>query len=123
MNVRDSIIPKGTQVLLPQGLYHRDPRYFPRSPNRFIPERWLDPEENTNAAAFFPFSYGPANCVGRQLARREMLMVASLLIQRFDMSFAKGFDWAAWPGTLRDYFVAERGPLLVVLRSRHDTLT
>ena len=45
-------------------------------------------------------------------------MVVSALVQKFDFSFAEGFDWRAWPRSLLDYFVLSRGPLLVTLRKR-----
>ena len=119
-NVLESLVPQGTQVYLPAYLHHRDPRYFPGATEEFIPDRWIGPDYKINQTAFFPFSYGPANCVGRQLARREMLMIASILIQKFDMSFAPGFNDSAWPNTFRDYFIVSRGPLLVTLRGRQS---
>lgn len=45
-------------------------------------------------------------------------MVMSLLLKKFEMRFAEGFDEDAWPGTLHDYFVSARGPLMVRLRMR-----
>lgn len=38
------------------------------------------------------------NCIGKNLARLEMLVVTSLLVQRYEFEFEKGFDWKAWPG-------------------------
>ena len=96
---------------------HRDPRYWP-SPDEFKPERWLTEQPGQNTAAFLPFSFGPSNCAGRHLARREMVTVMSALVRTFDMSFADGFDWEHWPDTLHDYFVSGRGPLLLQLRRR-----
>ncbi|KAK7444524.1 hypothetical protein VKT23_008875 [Stygiomarasmius scandens] len=109
-------VPPGTQVYVPPYSLHRDPRYF-SSPNEFLPERWLDPT-TSNVAAFIPFSYGPANCVGKVLARQEMFMVTSTLLQKFYFSFAKGFRLESWPENLRDHFVTTRGPLLVNIRTR-----
>ncbi|EKM52485.1 uncharacterized protein PHACADRAFT_198544 [Phanerochaete carnosa HHB-10118-sp] len=112
------VIPEGTQIYLPPYVYHRNPCYWPGATDDFVPERWLEPAAQQNFAAFVPFSYGPANCVGKNLARREMTMVVSLLVQKFEFTFADGFDWQAWPDTLRDYFILTRGPLLVTLRER-----
>ncbi|KAH8113754.1 high nitrogen upregulated cytochrome P450 monooxygenase 2, partial [Phellopilus nigrolimitatus] len=44
-----------------------------------------DLEVITNTAAFIPFSYGPENCAGRNLALTELRMVVALLIQRFEI--------------------------------------
>jgi hypothetical protein len=85
---------------------------------------------NTNA--FIPFSYGPANCIGRALAKREMLMVVVTLLRKFDMSFAPGYleegggelgsrdhkRLDRWEKDLCDYFVSMKGALRVVLRER-----
>ena len=95
-----------------------DRRDYPAAPDAFVPARWLAPSAPPPPAAFLAFSAGPANCVGRHLARREMLMLAALLLRRFELRWADGVDGAAWPGTLRDYFVSARGPLLVRLRLR-----
>ncbi|KAK7680564.1 hypothetical protein QCA50_016346 [Cerrena zonata] len=111
--VAGSAIPEGTQIYVPPYSLHRDPRYFSPNPETFIPERWLESDKTMNTLAFIPFSYGPANCVGRQMAKQEMLMFASVLLQNFTFSFAKGFDSDDWPNQMHDYFVTTRGPLLL----------
>lgn len=72
----------------------------------------------TNAAAFIPFSYGPANCAGRNLALVEMRMVVALLMQRFEIRFADGFDPSRWEEEMEDFFVLKNGKLPVVLTPR-----
>ena len=99
-------------------MLQRDARYYPDTPDEFVPEQWLEPRAGQNTDAWIPFSYGPAHCVGRYLAKREMLMIMSMLVQTFDMRFADGFDWARWPASYQDYFVSSRGPLLVKLTPR-----
>lgn len=113
-----SFVPQDTQIYVPPFSLQRDRRYYPRDADAFRPDRWLTPDEGQNSAAFIPFSYGPYNCVGRHLARRELLMVASLLLHTFEMRFAAGFDHARWPDTLCDYFISARGPLLIDLVAR-----
>ncbi|KAG6836962.1 hypothetical protein H0H93_000354 [Arthromyces matolae] len=115
-------IPEGTQVYIPPYSIHRNSKYFAPRSDEFEPERWLsgteDPNYTLNTNAFIPFSYGPANCVGRNLARREMLMVASAIIHKFDLSFENGFNSESWINGLHDYFVTQRGPLMVKLSHR-----
>ena len=115
----DSLIPEHTQVYVPPYSLHRDARYFP-NPNAFVPERWLDGADNPDQRldAFIPFSYGPSNCVGRPLARKEMLMLVSLLTQRFQFAFSDGFDVDGWPETLHDHFVTTRGALMLTVSRR-----
>ena len=118
-----SFLPPGTQVYVPPYAIHRDPRYFSPSPDDFIPSRWLADNDlggSVNRLAFIPFSYGPANCVGRQLAWMEMRMVISAMVQKFDMAFAEGFDQDGWLGTLEDHFISTRGPLMVKLTARSE---
>ncbi|KAJ7156984.1 cytochrome P450 [Mycena crocata] len=111
-------IPEGTQVYVSPFALHTDPRYFSPSPDRFMPERWIDPTLAPNATAFIPFSYGPSNCVGRNLARQEIAAVACLLLSKLEFSFAAGFDAPAWPDQLHDHFVSTKGPLMVSVKRR-----
>ncbi|KAF9023166.1 cytochrome P450, partial [Hymenopellis radicata] len=98
--VGDIMVPEGTQV--------------------FKPERWLvtEPGEVMNRDAFIPFSYGYANCVGKQLAMQEMLTLTVALLQKFDVRFAPGFDYRQWPSGLRDYFNLLRPRMEVVMTPR-----
>ena len=104
---------------MPSYSLHRNPDYF-SYPDQFLPDRWL-PEskfERHDTSAFIPFSLGPANCVGQKFAKRELLMVLSVLFKSFDLRFADGFDGSAWPMGLKDHFVVTRGPLRVNLTPR-----
>ncbi|KAJ7461561.1 cytochrome P450 [Mycena latifolia] len=113
-------IPEGTNIYAPPYALHRNPAYFSPYPDQFVPERWLPGAnfEKHDTSAFIPFSMGPANCVGQKLAKRELLMMVSLLLKSFRLRFADGFDSAAWPGLIHDYFVTTRAPLLVNLDPR-----
>ncbi|PIL29373.1 cytochrome P450 [Ganoderma sinense ZZ0214-1] len=124
-------VPPGTQVYVPPYAIHRDARYFSPSPECFLPSRWLphtpEPEHPDGGfvldrSAFIPFSYGPANCVGRHLARMEMKMVLSVLVQKFNLQFAEDFDSKGWCDTIKDYLVTSRGPLVVKLTPRDGSL-
>ncbi|KAJ7080333.1 high nitrogen upregulated cytochrome P450 monooxygenase 2 [Mycena belliarum] len=112
-------IPGGTTIYTPPYVLQRSPVYFSR-PDDFAPERWLPGAdfEHHDLSAFVPFSLGPAGCVGQKLARRELLMVGSLLFKSFELRFADGFEGAMWPGGFREFFVATRGPLRVSLTTR-----
>lgn len=121
-----SFLPEGTQVWAPPKVFHLNPSYFSPRTDEFVPERWLnskkdDDEESVfknDTNAFLAFSYGPANCAGRNLARQEMMMVMSILLQTFDFRFADGFDWEKWPERLTTFFVTIRPPIEVSITRR-----
>ncbi|XP_035661541.1 cytochrome P450 2U1-like [Branchiostoma floridae] len=77
-------IPKGTQVMMNMYSLHMDPAYWP-DPDRFDPERFLDAEGNVikKPESFMPFSGGRRVCLGEQLARMELFLFFSTLLQSF----------------------------------------
>ena len=101
----------------------RDARNFAR-PTEFWPDRWLVAEgagagaPAHNADAFLSFSFGPRNCVGKNLALLEMKMLVAHMVQRLEMRFADGFDAAAWEPAMRDRFNLVLGELPVVVERR-----
>jgi cytochrome P450 len=70
--------------------------------------------------AYIPFSYGPANCVGKNLAKREILTIIATLMQRFDFEFAaEGEGWMdQWLHDLPDHFITTKIPLWMRLKIR-----
>ena len=112
------IIPEGTQVVLHTYSIHRDPRNF-HTPDAFLPERWFSNGAGEhNTAAFFPFSYGPANCAGKNLALMEMRMLLCWVIRRFQFSKAPGISYEEWEGNIREWFIVHQDPLLVSVSLR-----
>jgi cytochrome P450 len=109
------IIPEETQLVLHTYSIHRDPRNF-HEPDAFLPERWFStgaPVGEHNAAAFFPFSYGPTNCAGKNLTMMEMRMLLCWLLRRFRFSKAPGVNYEDWEGKILDWIVVHQDPLLV----------
>ena len=128
-----SILPEGTAASIAFSLIHRDPRNFAPYPESFIPERWLpedqreklEPtifdqksEHRLNHNALLAFSYGPAGCIGKQLAWVEMRMVVCLLVKHFDLSFAPGYNPLQYESDIRDYYLTIKGSLPAVLSPR-----
>ena len=73
----------------PQAI-HRDPTYWLR-PDDFIPERWLEEPGDPLypiKGAWRPFSHGPRNCIGQELAMIEMKVIMVLTARRFDIGLA-----------------------------------
>ncbi len=76
--------PARTLFLAPQIVVHHDPRWWPE-PERFRPERWLDPGANAARPkmAYFPFGAGTRICVGEQFAWMEAMLVLATLARRW----------------------------------------
>ena len=75
-------IPRGAQVLTPQWVVHRDPRWWDE-PERFWPARWLGGLASCGCTgfAYFPFGGGPRICVGNYFAMQEAVLVLASLWQ------------------------------------------
>jgi cytochrome P450 len=76
------------------------------------------PDGEHNTTAFFPFSYGPTSCSGKNLALTEMRMVLCWMLRRFLFSRAPGVDYEKWETKIQDWFVVHQEPLLVSVSLR-----
>ncbi|KZL72932.1 cytochrome P450 [Colletotrichum tofieldiae] len=114
--VCERYVPEGTRVMVSQWpMYHNDKHFA--QPDSFIPERWLgDPRfVDDNKSALQPFSLGPRNCIGRNLAMSEMRVILARVIWNFDMQIAD--DSRNW--TEQELFgLWKKGPLNVRLTPR-----
>lgn len=82
--------PRGTTILMPQAVVHRDPRYF-SDPDTFQPDRWRgDFEKQLPKCAYFPFGGGPRTCIGNTFAMVEMTLVIAMIAQRFQFQIVPG---------------------------------
>ncbi|KAL5478590.1 hypothetical protein ACEPAI_2774 [Sanghuangporus weigelae] len=118
--VAGRFVPESTAVYVPPYVLHRDPRYFSPFPDSFIPEQWIEDSNKfiTNTSAFIPFSTGPANCVGKNLALLEMRMMVAAIIQKFDIRFAADYDPRKWDEELQEFMAMSVGKLPVALNPR-----
>ncbi|KAF2094042.1 cytochrome P450 [Rhizodiscina lignyota] len=83
-------VPGGTTVSVGQWSSCHDPANF-RNPDEFVPERWIEAAYNTDVKkALQPFSVGPRNCIGRNLAYMEMRVMIARLFWNFDIVSVDG---------------------------------
>ncbi|KAK6836503.1 cytochrome P450 [Apiospora arundinis] len=110
-------IPEDTVVDIWQYALYHNPNYI-SEPESFIPERWLGDEryKGDRLEAVQPFSLGPRNCIGKNLAYAEMRMILARIVWNFDLSIAP--QSKNWPTDNKVYFLWEKPPLEVALTPR-----
>ncbi|KAI1379669.1 putative cytochrome P450 [Hypoxylon crocopeplum] len=109
-------VPQGTVLSVFQYAINHDERYW-NEPRKFAPERWMDDPEykSDQLDAMQPFSTGPRNCIGRNLAYAEMRLILAKIVYNFDMSLAA--DSHHWLRSQKAYTVWDKPPLNVHLKS------
>ncbi|KAG9237249.1 cytochrome P450 [Amylocarpus encephaloides] len=87
-----------------------------RDADKFDPERFLgNPKyKSDNKAAFQPFSLGPRNCIGMNLAYAEMRLILARLLWNFDLELEE--KSRRWIDGMKMYTLWEKPPLHVKLK-------
>ncbi|KAL4736476.1 cytochrome P450 [Aspergillus similis] len=115
-------IPQGTKVSIHQSAAYRSHSNF-HLPNDFIPERWLPDAKNNPSSPFYhdnravvqPFSVGPRNCIGRNLAFAEMRVILARVLWNFDLELCQESEnWS----DQKSYVLWEKGALMCRLKAR-----
>ncbi|XP_028640235.1 cytochrome P450 2D26-like [Grammomys surdaster] len=84
------LIPKGTTLMFNLSSVLKDETVWEK-PLRFHPEHFLDAQGNfVKHEAFMPFSAGRRACLGEPLARMELFLFFTCLLQRFSFSVPAG---------------------------------
>ncbi|XP_068089316.1 uncharacterized protein [Hyperolius riggenbachi] len=92
VTLRGYFIPKGTTIMPVLSSALRDEAYFEK-PYEFYPEHFLDADGNfRNNEAFIPFSAGRRSCAGETLAKMELFLFFTTLLQNFTFQAPSGVD-------------------------------
>ena len=100
---------------------------FPDRPFVFDPSRWLatgsdgaSVPASKSPSAFNPFSLGPRNCLGRNLAYLEMRLILTHLLWAFDLEVPGGTnsDTVGRWEEQKSWILWEKAPLMVRLKMR-----
>lgn len=111
-------VPEDTHVAIWQwATFHSEDNFV--EPFKYHPERWLNDENpkfaNDKKEATQPFSFGPRNCIGRNLAYAEMRTIMARLVFNFDLKLAP--ESQGWLDQ-KIYNLWQKPPLMVHLTPR-----
>ncbi|XP_077868237.1 cytochrome P450 2U1-like [Saccoglossus kowalevskii] len=97
---------------------HKEPTIWP-DPDKFDPMRFYDEKNNAvkKSENFMPFSAGRRVCMGEQLAKHELFLYFSAMINQFKFSLPVGAKKPSTDGVLGLTLVPE--PYQVVIRERN----
>ncbi|KOC07833.1 cytochrome P450 monooxygenase [Aspergillus flavus AF70] len=87
-----------------------------KDPLKFIPERWCGDEryQEDSRKAYQPFSYGPRNCLGKNLAYAEMRLVLTRLLWNFEFDLLEESE--DWHAKQKVWMMWDKGDLKVRLK-------
>uniref|UniRef100_A0A672TA22 Cytochrome P450 2B4-like n=1 Tax=Sinocyclocheilus grahami TaxID=75366 RepID=A0A672TA22_SINGR len=109
-------IPKGTEILTNLTAILTDKEHW-KYPDTFNPENFLDDNGHFfKPESFLPFSLGPRVCLGEILAKTELFLFITSLLQRSRFSWPPGVKWPDMNGIVG--IVRSPEPFDIICHSR-----
>lgn len=84
INLNNTIIKKGTQIMICPLIIHRDKNIWGPTHEEFDPDRFNNRTNYINNY-FFPFLIGPENCTGETFANLEASLILIILFKHYDI--------------------------------------
>lgn len=108
-------LPPNTRVTIKQYAANHSSFNF-KYPDEFRPERWLGDAEfaNDHRKVVQPFSTGPRNCLGRNLAYAEMRVVLAKVLYNFDVELCE--ESKGWMNGMKTFGLWEKPALMMKVR-------
>ncbi|XP_049325311.1 cytochrome P450 3A27 [Astyanax mexicanus] len=111
-------VTKGTVVMIPTYVLHRDPEYWP-DPETFNPLRFTKGnKENVDPYVYMPFGSGPRNCIGMRFAQLAMKLAIVEILQRFNVQVC---DQTQVPLQLAGALLTTLKPIILKFTPRADS--
>jgi cytochrome P450 len=113
ITIEGNYVPEGIAVGIPIYAACHSALNF-QDPDIFIPERWTGEDrryDTDRKDAMQPFSLGPRNCIGPNLAYVETKLVITKLLWHFDMVDSGNENWL----DQKIYMVWQKPPLMIKL--------
>lgn len=89
VEINGVFIPKGTVVMMPSIVMHRDSAFWPE-PEEFRPERFSKQNKDSiNPYIYLPFGSGPRNCIGMRFALMNIKLAVIRMLQNFSFKPCK----------------------------------
>lgn len=93
LNISNTFIPGGTTVAVWADVAHRNKDVFGEDVDVFRPERWLEGDERTGmSSSLLSFGRGNFGCLGRNLAKMEVVKFVAAVVREFEVSFLCSFS-------------------------------
>ncbi|CAG8975282.1 hypothetical protein HYALB_00008066 [Hymenoscyphus albidus] len=116
----DLFVPEGVSVTIHHLAAYTSEQNF-ENPKQFVPERWEKeatltvPYKDDDRKVLQPFSYGPRNWIGKNLAYAEMRLILARVLWNFDLELMpESRDW----DNQKTYGLWEKKPMMVKLTTR-----
>jgi cytochrome P450 len=112
--ISGQFVPGNTIVSVSQWSANYASSHF-RDPYQFIPERWLVDRKykDDKRKVVQPFSVGPRNCIGLNLAYAEMKVILARILWNFDIALCE--ESRDWMDRLKVYTLWMKEPMMVKL--------
>lgn len=116
VRVGDFTIPKGYHLLVNFYAIHHDEKYWPQ-PEKFQPARFLsaDGSKIEKSELILPFSYGKRSCPGEGIAKIEVFLYVTFILQRFAIESS---GVLSTKGQLLDFSYAPDTKQLLIFKKR-----